>query len=129
MQPVKWGIVSTANIGTKKVIPAMLKAKGVEIVGIASRDLSRAQAAANELGIPKAYGTYEELLADPAYTVEEDYIKEFFITIRRFNEQVMNDPNYAALLDSFGANLLYPSGSRALKRKQRVKRNRNSWRS
>jgi phosphoenolpyruvate carboxylase len=58
----------------------------------------------------------EELLADPAYGVEEDYIKEFFITIRRFNEQVMDDPNYAALLDAFGANLLYPSGSRALKR-------------
>jgi phosphoenolpyruvate carboxylase len=58
----------------------------------------------------------EELLADPAYGVEEDYIKEFFITIRRFNERVMDDPNYAALLDAFGANLLFPSGSRALKR-------------
>ncbi len=57
-----------------------------------------------------------ELLADPAYGVEEDYIKEFFITIRRFNERVMDDPNYAALLDAFGANLLFPSGSRALKR-------------
>ncbi len=58
----------------------------------------------------------EEVLADPVYSVEEDYIKEFFITIRRFNERVMDDPNYAALLDSFGANFLYPSGSRALKR-------------
>ena len=66
MQPVKWGIVSTANIGTKKVIPAMLRAKGVEIAAIASRDLPRAQDAAKQLGIPKAYGTYEELLADPA---------------------------------------------------------------
>jgi phosphoenolpyruvate carboxylase len=58
----------------------------------------------------------EEVLADPVYSVEEGYIKEFFITIRRFNEEVMNDPNYAALLDAFGANFLYPSGSRALKR-------------
>ena len=58
----------------------------------------------------------EDVLADPIYSVEEDYIKEFFVTIRRFNEQVMNDPNYAALLDAFGANFLYPSGSRALKR-------------
>jgi phosphoenolpyruvate carboxylase len=58
----------------------------------------------------------EDVLADPIYSVDEDYIKEFFVSIRRFNEQVMNDPNYAALLDAFGANFLYPSGSRALKR-------------
>ncbi|HVI89734.1 MAG TPA: phosphoenolpyruvate carboxylase [Dongiaceae bacterium] len=53
---------------------------------------------------------------DPAYVAEEDFTKEFFITIRHFNEKVMDDPNYAALLDAFGANLLFPSGSRALKR-------------
>ena len=41
MQPVKWGIVSTANIGTKKVIPAMLKAKGVEITGREDSDQGR----------------------------------------------------------------------------------------
>lgn len=58
----------------------------------------------------------DELTNDPAYKLEEDYIKEFFITVRRFNEQVMDDPNYAVLLDAFGANLLFPSGSRALKR-------------
>ncbi len=57
-----------------------------------------------------------EILGDPAYRLEEDYIKEFFITIRRFNERVMDDPNYATLLDTFGPNLLFPSGSRALKR-------------
>lgn len=53
---------------------------------------------------------------DPAYIAEEDFTKEFFITIRHFNELVMDDPNYATLLDTFGANLLFPSGSRALKR-------------
>ncbi len=53
---------------------------------------------------------------DPLYVAEEDFTKEFFITIRHFNERVMDDPNYAALLDTFGANLLFPSGSRALKR-------------
>lgn len=65
MQPVKWGIVSTADIGLKKVIPAMLRGKGIAIAAIASRDLARAQVAATQLGIPRAYGTYEELLADP----------------------------------------------------------------
>ncbi len=65
MRPVKWGIISTALIGTKKVIPGMLKAAGVEVAAIASRDLGRAQQAAKALGIPRAYGSYEALLADP----------------------------------------------------------------
>jgi len=64
MKPVKWGIISTADIGVKKVIPAMLRSKGVEIVGLASRDEARAKEAAAKLGIPKAYGSYEALLAD-----------------------------------------------------------------
>lgn len=62
---VRWGIVSTANIGTQKVIPGIQKSAHSEVIAIASRDLARAQAAADELGIPKAYGSYEELLADP----------------------------------------------------------------
>jgi predicted dehydrogenase len=62
---VRWGILSTANIGMKKVIPGIQKSAHSEVVAIASRDLPRAQAAAAELGIPKAYGSYEELLADP----------------------------------------------------------------
>ena len=65
MQPVKWGVLSTAKIGLEKVIPAMQKAESCDIAAIASRDLARAQAAAADLGIPKAYGSYEELIADP----------------------------------------------------------------
>ncbi len=65
MKPVKWGIISTANIGMEKVIPGMLKSSEIEIVAIASRKLKSAQAAAAKLGIPKAYGSYEEMLADP----------------------------------------------------------------
>ena len=65
MKPVKWGIISTANIGMQKVLPAMLKSKEVEIVAIASRKLKTAREAAAKLGIPKAYGSYEEMLADP----------------------------------------------------------------
>ena len=62
---VRWGVLSTANIGLKKVIPAMQKGALIEVTAIASRDLNRAQEAAAHLGIPKAYGSYEELLADP----------------------------------------------------------------
>lgn len=65
MKPVKWGIISTANIGVAKVIPGMLKSKDIEIAAIASRDAKTGEAAARKLGIPRAYGSYEELLADP----------------------------------------------------------------
>jgi predicted dehydrogenase len=65
MQPVNWGIISTALIGTAKVIPAMLRSKHCRIQAIASRDPALAKKWAKELGIPKAYGSYEELLADP----------------------------------------------------------------
>ena len=62
---VRWGILSVAAIGLKKVIPAMQRGNETEIVAIASRDAGRATEAARALGIPKAYGSYEELLADP----------------------------------------------------------------
>lgn len=65
MKPVKWGIISTANIGVAKVIPGMLKSQELEIVAISSRNLRRARQAAMELGIVKSYGSYEEMLADP----------------------------------------------------------------
>ena len=65
MKPVKWGILSTANIGVAKVIPGMLKSKNLEVVAISSRNLKRAREAAMELGIAKSYGSYEEMLADP----------------------------------------------------------------
>ncbi len=65
MEKVKWGIISTALIGTKQVIPAMQRGELCDIVAIASRDLAKAEKEAAELGIPKAYGSYEELLADP----------------------------------------------------------------
>jgi predicted dehydrogenase len=64
MQPVNWGIISTALIGTEKVIPAMQKSKHCRIQAIASRDLTLAKKWAKKLGIPRAYGSYEELLAD-----------------------------------------------------------------
>ena len=62
---VRWGVLSTANIALRKVIPGMRRAANVEVLGIASRDADRARIAARELGIPRAYGTYEDLLSDP----------------------------------------------------------------
>ena len=62
---VRWGQISTAKIGLKKVLPGMQRGKYAEVVGIASRDLASAKKAAKELGLPKAYGSYEEILADP----------------------------------------------------------------
>ena len=61
---VRWGILGTAKIAVAKVIPAMQQSEWCEIAAIASRDLSKAKAAAGELNIPNAYGSYEELLAD-----------------------------------------------------------------
>lgn len=65
MKPVKWGIISTANIGVAKVIPGMLKSKDLEVVAISSRKLKNARTWAMDLGIAKSYGSYEEMLADP----------------------------------------------------------------
>jgi len=62
---LRWGILSTANIGLKKVIPAMQRSEHTCVTAIASRDLAKAQKAAASLGIATAYGSYEELLADP----------------------------------------------------------------
>ncbi len=65
MRKVRFGVISTARIGTEKVIPAMQKCEHCEITAIASRDIGKAGQAANRLGIPKFYGRYEDLLADP----------------------------------------------------------------
>jgi predicted dehydrogenase len=65
LAPVRWGVIGTADIGLRKVIPAMQSAQLCSMDAIASRDGARAEAAAAELGIPRAYGSYEELVADP----------------------------------------------------------------
>lgn len=62
---IRWGVLSTANIGVKKVLPAMQLGQFSSVDAIASRNIESARAAAASLRIPKAYGSYEELLADP----------------------------------------------------------------
>ena len=63
-QPIRWGVLGAANIALKKVIPGMKKCRYSVVAAIASRDGERARRAANETGVPKSYGSYEELLAD-----------------------------------------------------------------
>ncbi|HLX43347.1 MAG TPA: Gfo/Idh/MocA family oxidoreductase [Bryobacteraceae bacterium] len=62
---VRWGVLGVAKIATNKVIPAMQLGEYSEITAIASRDAEKARQAATQLHIPKAYGSYEDLLADP----------------------------------------------------------------
>ncbi len=66
MSKIRWGILSTAKIGTEKVIPAMQQCRFGEVVAISSRTKEAAEAAASRLGIARAYGSYEALLADDA---------------------------------------------------------------
>ena len=62
---VRWGVLGVAGIAVRKVIPAMQRSEVTEVTAIASRDLAKARHAAGPLGIAKAYGSYEALLADP----------------------------------------------------------------
>ena len=65
MRKLRWGILSTSRFAQTKILPALRRCHHVEVAAIASRDLARARAVADELGIPRAYGSYEALLADP----------------------------------------------------------------
>jgi len=64
MRKVRWGVLGVARIATHRIIPAMLRSERCEVVAIASRDQGKAGEAARKLGVPKAYGSYEALLAD-----------------------------------------------------------------
>lgn len=65
MRKVKWGVLGGSAFARSTAIPAMLLAENVELAGIASRTLTKAQTFAEEFGIPRAYDSYEALLADP----------------------------------------------------------------
>ena len=62
---LRWGVLSTAKIGTQKVIPGIRRGSRGEVLAIASRDQASAARVAAELEIPVAHGSYEALLADP----------------------------------------------------------------
>jgi predicted dehydrogenase len=62
---IRWGVISTANIGLKRVIPAIQQSSNGDVVAIASRDIRKAESAASALNIPHAYGSYEALITSP----------------------------------------------------------------
>ena len=66
MKKVSWGVLSTAKIGREKVIPALQQSQFCSVNAIASRSLEQAQSTATQLGIAKAYGSYDALLEDPS---------------------------------------------------------------
>lgn len=63
---VRWGLISTARIAREKVVPAARQAPSARFMAIASRDIEKARTLARDLEVPTAYGSYEELLDDPA---------------------------------------------------------------
>ncbi|MBC7706031.1 MAG: Gfo/Idh/MocA family oxidoreductase [Rhodoferax sp.] len=69
MKRVVWGILGTAKIAREKVIPALQGSEICDVQAVASRSLERAQAYTVALGIPRAYGSYQELFDDPAIEV------------------------------------------------------------
>lgn len=62
---LRWGILSTANIGINHVIPAILNSDNGVVQAIASRNIARSKSAAKRFGVPQAFGNYDELLANP----------------------------------------------------------------
>ena len=69
LNPVRWGILGAGNFPLKVSLPGMKHGPLTQLVALASRDIAKARAAAEALGIPRAYGSYEELLADPEIEV------------------------------------------------------------
>jgi len=65
MSRIRWGVLSTANIGRFQVIPAIQQAARCEVIAIASRNVDGARSVAEELGIARSYGSYGQLLRDP----------------------------------------------------------------
>jgi predicted dehydrogenase len=62
MDRLRFGVLSTARIGLTRVIPGIQRAANCDVTAIASRELDRATAAATDLGIPRAFGSYQELV-------------------------------------------------------------------
>ena len=69
LAPVRWGVLGAGNFARKVSLPGMMRGPLTQVVAIASRDLGKAEEAAQALGIARAYGSYEELLADPEIDV------------------------------------------------------------
>ena len=69
LAPVRWGVLGASRFALNVSLPGMVRGPLTQIVALASRDLEKARAAAQALNIARAYGSYEELLADPEIDV------------------------------------------------------------
>ncbi|WP_437774211.1 Gfo/Idh/MocA family protein [Sorangium sp. So ce1097] len=65
LTPVRWGVLGASNFALKVSLPGMKRGPLTQLAALASRDIGKARAAAQSLGIPRAYGSYDELLDDP----------------------------------------------------------------
>ena len=72
MRKVRWGVLGTADIARGQTIPGMQQAEHCELYAIAGRRIEKARDYRETFGFRKAYGSYDELLADPE--VEAVYI-------------------------------------------------------
>jgi predicted dehydrogenase len=64
-RPFQWGILGAANIARRHFVPGVQAGREGQVLAVAARDGERARAFASDLGIPRAYGSYDALLADP----------------------------------------------------------------
>jgi predicted dehydrogenase len=64
-RPVRWGVLGTGMIATTRTMPAMAQTPSATLLAVASRRREQAEIVARELGVPRVYGSYDELLADP----------------------------------------------------------------
>ena len=62
---INWGVLGAAAIATRRAMPGINEAPSASLLALASRDLEKARAFARELNVPRVYGSYDELLADP----------------------------------------------------------------
>ena len=90
---VNWGILSTARIN-RRIVPEVLASERAEMLGVASRNLERARTYCDERGIPRAYGSYQQLLDDPDIDVvyiplPNDMHEEWTIKALRAGKQVL----------------------------------------
>ena len=106
MTKIRWGIISTALIGTQKVIPAMQKSEHSDVVAIASRSLDKAKQAAQRLNIPKAFGSYEALLADPSTRALYVFPTKALAQVRNSSNHTTNPSNHTTNPSNHNANNL-----------------------
>ena len=94
MSKIRWGVLGTARIAEQQVIPAIQAAENGELRAVASRTLPSAEAFARRNGIPKAYGSYEDLLnddeVDAVYIpLPNDLHREWSIAAARHKKHVL----------------------------------------